>query len=105
MAALAYVLLPVSGLVSYLKGSTPRVRFHGLQAIIFGAVWPALLYAATWTTPAVTQSVFAVGVLIWVFLIVAAALGRDWHLPLVGRRLEAAALESPAADNPKASMR
>jgi uncharacterized membrane protein len=91
VAALAYVLLPVSGLAAYLKGATPRTRFHGLQAIVFGAMWPVLLYAATWTTALVTQLVGAVGFLGWVTLIVSTAAGRDLQLPFVGRRLRAAA--------------
>jgi uncharacterized membrane protein len=98
VAALAYVLLPVSGLVAYLTGSTPRMRFHGLQAIAFGAAWPVLLYAATWTSPGVTQVIFLLGFLLWMALIVAAALGRDLQLPLVASRLRSAA-ETPAPED------
>ncbi|MEA2506761.1 MAG: hypothetical protein QOH48_1379 [Actinomycetota bacterium] len=104
MAALAYVLLPISGLVAYLKGSSSRVRFHGLQAIAFGALWAVLLYAATWTTPAVTQVIFAAGVLVWLVLILGAIVGRDWHLPLVGAWLESVAQKPPAGER-EASMR
>ena len=99
MAALAYVLLPVTGLAAYLKGATQRTRFHGLQAIVFGAVWPVLLYAATWTTPVVTQVVAAVGFLGWVTLIVTTAAGRDLQFPFVGRRLRAAA-QTPVTEDP-----
>jgi uncharacterized membrane protein len=97
VAALAYSLLPVSGLLAYFKGSTVRVRFHGLQAILFGAVWPVLLYAATWTRPVVTQLVFVGGLLTWLTLIVSAAIGRDWELPVAGRRLRLAAEPPPPA--------
>jgi uncharacterized membrane protein len=99
MAALAYVLLPISGLIAFLRGSTARTRFHGLQAIVVGAVWPVLLYAATWTTPVVTQVVAAVGGLVWVTLVVTAALGRDLHLPVVGSRLRTAAEARIAGDD------
>jgi uncharacterized membrane protein len=99
VAALAYVLLPVTGLAAYLKGPTPRTRFHGLQAIVFGAVWPLLLYAATWTTPVATQVVAIVGFLGWLTLIVATAAGRDLQLPFVGRRLRAAA-QTPVTEDP-----
>lgn len=98
MAALAYVLLPISGLVAFLKGSSARVRFHGLQAIALGAVWPILLYAATWTTPVVTQLVFFAGLLLWLTLIVATAFGRDLELPFLEGRFRAAA-ESPVASS------
>ncbi|MEA2486277.1 MAG: hypothetical protein QOD46_1388 [Actinomycetota bacterium] len=96
VAALAYVLLPVSGLIAFLKGSTQRTRFHGLQAIVVGAAWPVLLYAATWTAPVVTQAVAVVGTLLWVALIVTTALGKDLQLPVVGGRLRTAA-EAPVA--------
>jgi uncharacterized membrane protein len=99
VAALAYVLLPVTGLVAYLSGSSPRTRFHGLQAIIFGTVWPFLLYAATWTTPVVTQVVFLVGLLVWMALMAGAAFGRDFYLPLVGPGLRSAAETKVAEDS------
>lgn len=95
MAALAYVLLPVSGLLAYSMGTSGRLRFHGLQAIIVGLVWPLLLYAASAVGPLVTQLVFALGSVIWVWLAVATALGRDPALPLIGRRLKRATGEDP----------
>lgn len=87
MAALAYVLLPLSGLVAYSMGTSSRVRFHGLQAIVLGLAWPLLLYAASALAPIATQIVFALGGLLWLWLVVASALGRDPALPLVGRPL------------------
>ena len=100
MAVLAYLLLPISGLVAYLKGSSPRVRFHGLQAILFGCLWAILLYAATWTTPVVTQLIFAAGLLLWIALMAGAALGRDLELPIAGSALRAAAEVPPGHDSP-----
>jgi uncharacterized membrane protein len=99
VAAFAYVLLPVSGLIAYLKGATARTRFHGLQAIVFGAVWPVLLFAATWTTPLVTQVVGAAGALLWIALVVTTAVGRDLQLPLVGGSLRTAA-QTRVTDDP-----
>ncbi len=84
MAALAYVLLPVSGLVAFLRGRSARVRLHGLQAVLLGALWPACLYLGSAITPGVTQAVFAVGALVWVAVIGAAAFGVDLWLPGVG---------------------
>jgi uncharacterized membrane protein len=98
VAALAYVLLPISGLVAFLKGSTPRTRFHGLQAIVVGAVWPAALYAATWTSPVVTQVVAALGALVWVTLIVSTAAGKDVQIPFLGARLRSAAQAPVSGD-------
>lgn len=97
MAALAYVLLPVSGLVAYVRGSTVRVRAHGLQAIVFGATWPAALYAAAAASPGVTQAVLVVGAALWVVLVVGSAAGRDPFVPGLRRVLWAAATSSPSA--------
>jgi uncharacterized membrane protein len=98
VAAFAYVLLPVSGLIAFLRGSTPRTRFHGLQAIVVGAVWPLLLYAATWTTPVVTQAVGVAGALLWLALIVTTALGKDVQLPVIGGRLRTGAQAEVSGD-------
>jgi uncharacterized membrane protein len=99
VAALAYLLLPISGLIAYLKGTSPRLRFHGLQAIVFGALWAVVLYAATWTTPVVTQVVFAAGLVLWIVLIAGAALGRDIELPIAGDALRSAAEFPPGSDS------
>ena len=97
MAALAYLLLPVSGLAAYLKGTSARVRFHGLQAIALGVVWPAALYACTYLSPGVTQLCAAVGAVIWIGLLVTTALGLNPRLPVAGRYLQRAASEDPRA--------
>jgi uncharacterized membrane protein len=95
VAALAYVLLPVSGLIAYFTGRTTRMRLHGLQAVVLGAVWPAVLYASSEVSPAVTQATWGLGAVFWIALMGAAAVGRDLRLPLVGRLLERVAAVSP----------
>ncbi|MEA2446774.1 MAG: hypothetical protein QOK47_411, partial [Actinomycetota bacterium] len=45
MAALAYLLPPVTGLIAFLFAIDPRLRFHGLQSVALGAVWPVAIYA------------------------------------------------------------
>ena len=91
MAALAYLLLPVSGLLAYSLGSTPRLRFHGAQAVFLGLVWPLALYACSFVSPFLTQLAFVAGVAAWLWLSVATATGRDPRLPLVGEYLWRAA--------------
>jgi uncharacterized membrane protein len=103
MAALAYVLLPVSGLIAYALGTSPRTRRHGLQAIVFGAVWPAALYAGSWISEWATRVVFVVGALIWVVLMILAAAGRDPRLPGLGVLLERAAALPPGGTDPMQS--
>ena len=96
VASLAYVLLPISGLVAYLFGDA-RARFHGLQAILFGLVWPLGLYAAAAVSPATTRIVFAAGVLLWVGAIVTTAIGRDPTIPGLRGRLARLAEGDPRA--------
>jgi uncharacterized membrane protein len=95
MAALAYVLLPLSGLIAYVLGSSPRVRLHGLQAIVFGAAWPAALFVASWISELATQVVFGLGALTWIALFVLTAAGRDPGLPGLRGLLERAAVAPP----------
>jgi uncharacterized membrane protein len=93
MPALAYVLLPVSGMLAYFNGASARMRFHGLQAILLGALWPAALYGASAVSPTVTRTVAVVGLALWLLLMITAALGRD----LGPRVLKRWAEESPKA--------
>ena len=86
MAALAYLLPPLSGLLVYSMGRDPRARFHGLQAVVFGFLWPAAIYAGSLAGPTGTRVVFALGALIWISFFGITALGRDPRLP-GGRRL------------------
>ncbi len=87
MAALAYLLLPVTGLVAYFSGATPRVRWHGLQAIVLGALWPALLYLAAAAAESLVLPVALAGAATWLLFLLAAAAGRDPSLPWLGPRL------------------
>ena len=87
VAALAYLLLPISGAIAYFGARTPRVRVHGLQATVLGALWPAAMYAATLISPGVTQAVFVAMGSLWIVVMVTAAVGRDLWLPGLGRVL------------------
>ncbi|MBA3630656.1 MAG: hypothetical protein H0W55_13475 [Actinobacteria bacterium] len=88
MAALAYLLLPISGGIAYFAADSPRVRLHGLQAALLGALWPAALYAGTRVSPGVTQAVFVVMGVIWIVVMASAAVGKDLWLPGLGRLLD-----------------
>ncbi len=95
MAPLAYLFLPISGMLAYFSGRTQRVRFHGLQAVLLGVVWPAALYGASAVSGSTTRVVFMLGVLVWVALIVVTAVGRDPRFPVVGETLMRWAESSP----------
>jgi uncharacterized membrane protein len=87
MAALAYLALPVTGLIAYFSGRSPRVRWHGLQAIVIGALWPALLYLAAASNESLVLPVAIGGAAVWVLFLAGAALGRDPALPWLGPKL------------------
>lgn len=87
MAALAYLVLPVTGMVAYFSGGTPRVRWHGLQAIVIGALWPAFLYLAVAVNESLVLPVALAGAAVWLVFLAGAAIGKDPSLPWIGRRL------------------
>jgi uncharacterized membrane protein len=95
VAALAYVFPPISGLIAYLRGRTPRMRFHGLQAVLLGLVWPASLYLCSMISPGATQIAFVVMAALWLIAIVGALLGRDPGIPGIRGLLANAAATSP----------
>jgi uncharacterized membrane protein len=94
MAGIAYLLLPVTGLIAYFVGTGERVRFHGLQAIAIGLLWPVLLYAASAVTALVTQVVFMAGTVAWLVFLIGALIGRDPKIPGVWKPLKRLATAS-----------
>jgi uncharacterized membrane protein len=95
MAALAYLLLPVTGLIAYFNSSSARVRFHGLQAITLGALWPLAIYGASSISARAGLIAWAAGALVWLGFMVPAALGLDPRIPLAGAYLRRAAEAPP----------
>jgi hypothetical protein len=95
VAALAYLLPPVSGLVAYFGSGTRRTRFHGLQSVLLGTLWPAALLGGALVSPGVTQAAAAGGLIAWLTFLIGAGLGRDPRWPGVGRRLWALAERPP----------
>ena len=98
MAAAAYLLLPISGLLAFLLGSSGRVRAHGLQAIVIGFAWPLLLVVASAVAAVVTQIVAVGGLVVWLLFMVLAGLGRDPRLPGIGHLLFEAVKHEPKED-------
>lgn len=92
MAGLAYLLLPLSGLIAFLSGGSARLRFHGLQAIVFGTSWAGLLYGASALGATATLIMAATGAIVWVIFALGAALGADPALPWIGQTLWKVAL-------------
>ena len=95
MAALAYLFPPLSGLIAYFTASAKRTRFHGLQSVFFGLLWPLALYGCSAISPGVTQIGFLIGALVWLLLLLVTAVGRDPRLPGTGRLLTRLSAEPP----------
>lgn len=87
MAAFAYLMLPLTGMLAYFSGRSERVRWHGLQAIVIGVSWPAALYGAAALSDSLVLPVAAVGAAIWLLFLAGAAIGKDPSLPWLGRKL------------------
>ena len=81
VAVLAYFLLPLSGLVAFVLARSPRVRFHGAQAIVVGLAWGLALYGASALSASITRAVWGIGALVWLALLVGTALGKDPAVP------------------------
>lgn len=90
MAVLAYLLPPISGLLAYLKGGTDAVRFHGLQSVLLGVLWPALLFGCSEVSPTATRVAAAVGAGSWIMLAVVAGAGGRPVIASVANRIERA---------------
>jgi uncharacterized membrane protein len=84
MAWLAYLVPPLSGFIAYSTSSSSRTRWHGLQAVWIGFIFPLILYAASWITPTVTRVVLVLELVLWIVYPVGAAMGKDPALPIVG---------------------
>jgi uncharacterized membrane protein len=97
VAGLAYLLPPLSGLVAYLAAGDDRIRWHGLQSVVLGVLWPAALYAGSAVSPGVTQAAAIGGIAVWLLFLVGAATGRDPRWPVAGQWLRVLAAESPRA--------
>lgn len=95
MAALAYLFPPISGLIAYFMGRDERVRYHGMQAVIFGLVWPMAIYGCSRISPGATQVAFFAGAAMWLLLFALTAFGLNPRLPGTGPILTRLTTESP----------
>jgi uncharacterized membrane protein len=96
MAALAYLLPPVTGLLAFALGRDARVRWHGLQSVLFGALWPTLIYLASLLGPTGTRLAAVLGAVLWAGLLVTTFTGIDPRLP--GSRVLKSWAEASMAD-------
>jgi len=102
-AALAYVLTIITGIIFYvIEKENKYVRFHAMQAILFGAAWiilwivlgivmTALSFVPVlgWIIAAVVYLALGLGgFILWLFLMYKAYQGEKFKLPIVGDMAE-----------------
>lgn len=90
-AALCYMLGLVTGIILIRVEKKDRfVRFHALQSILFTSISIVVLLAlATIGIGLLTYAVAVVVWAVWVILMLRAARGEFYQLPLIGRWAEA----------------
>ena len=81
MRAFAYVLPPISGMAAYLSSNDARTQAHGLQSVVLGGVWPLALWLASVISATATRAIFICFLVLWVAMLLTAALGRDVMIP------------------------
>lgn len=103
-ALLSYVLTCVTGLVFFLVEKENRfVRFHAMQAILFGASW--FVVAIVFMFISITLALMDIGILsllfwpirllfwlgffaAWIMLLIKAYQGQMFKLPIIGKMAE-----------------
>ncbi len=95
MTGFAYLFPPLTGLIAFFAGAKERTRWHGLQSVVLGSIWPAGLYAGAFVSPVATQLAGVLGAAAWLTLGFATAIGRDPSIPLVGPILRSWAQADP----------
>lgn len=103
-ALLSYVLTWVTGLIFFLVEKENRfVRFHAMQAILFGASW--FIIAIVFMFISVTLALMDIGILsllfwpirlifwlgffaVWIMLLIKAYQGQMFKLPIIGKMAE-----------------
>ncbi|MBE0522722.1 MAG: DUF4870 domain-containing protein [Methanosarcinales archaeon] len=103
MAAVAYVLGLVSGLIIYLiekdkPGKSKFIMFHAMQSIIlsialiaFGILLSiiAIIPIVGWIIAIIAGLLFPlIALVLWIFLMYKAYSGEEYHLPVIGEMAE-----------------
>ncbi len=95
MTGLVYLFPPLTGLIAYFTSGNARTRWHGLQSVVLGFLWPAGLYAGALISATATQVAGALGASAWLTFVIGTGIGRDLSIPYLGPVLRLWAAESP----------
>jgi len=87
-SGLSYVLTIITGVIFLLIDRRPEVRFHAMQAIIFGIAWAVvgILREVLTFFPlnVVLWLAWLAGLVLWVVLMIQGFQGRHFKLPYIG---------------------
>ena len=87
-SGLSYVLTFITGLIFFFTDKRPEVRFHAMQAILFGAVWFAVnILNSIISATVIDLLLFLVSIaffVVWIVLMIQGFSGRHFKLPVLG---------------------
>ncbi len=87
-SGLAYVLTFITGIIFLLTDKRPEVRYHSMQAILFGVVWLVISLAGRYIGIGLLGLVFwlaSIGMFVlWIVLMIQGFQGNHFKLPVLG---------------------
>jgi len=87
-SGLSYVLTFITGLIFFFTDRRPEVRFHAMQAILFGATWAAVsILNSIIAVTLIDLLLFLVSLaffVVWIVLMIQGFSGRHFKLPVLG---------------------
>jgi uncharacterized membrane protein len=86
-SGLSYVLTWLTGLIFFLIDKRPEVRFHAMQAIVYGVIWTLIAIVRPYM-PGPISALFGLVLFAffigWIVLLIQGFQGRHFKLPVIG---------------------
>jgi uncharacterized membrane protein len=86
-SGLSYVLTWITGLIFFLVDKRPEVRFHAMQAIVYGVLWSLVAVVRPYM-PGPIRALFGLVLFAffigWIILLIQGFQGRHFKLPVIG---------------------
>jgi len=87
-SGLAYVVTIITGIIFLLTDKRPEVRFHSMQAILFGIVWVVIGFLSSGVRLGLLSVLFwlaSIGMFVlWIVLMIQGFQGNHFKLPIIG---------------------
>jgi uncharacterized membrane protein len=98
-SGLSYVLTFITGLIFFFTDRRPEVRFHAMQATLFGATWLVVNLLNSFISSVVISLLLVLVSLaffvLWIVLMIQGFTGRHFKLPVLGDLAEQQAAKAP----------